>query len=102
MAPEPVLTPADEALLDRLAARVVELRMETPAILALESARPLRLVASQGMLFLEPLVQSLGSFSDWRRWSELAGRPEAIEHLVRRIEAHAETAHATRRGKPIS
>ncbi len=94
MAHEPVLDPADVDRLERLAARVVELRLETPAILALESARPLRVVASQGLLFFEPLVQSLFPMTEWRRWSELAERPEALEALVRAIEAQAETARS--------
>lgn len=92
MAPEPVLDPADVDRLERLAARVVELRLETPAILALESARPLRLVASQSLVFFEPLVQTLFPMTEWRRWSELAARPEALEALVRAIETRSEAA----------
>ena len=46
-APAPEIAAEDAAVLDRLAARVVELRMETPAILALETARPLSVIAGQ-------------------------------------------------------
>lgn len=95
MAADPVLDPADVARIERLAARVVELRLETPAILALESARPLRLVASQGLVFFEPLVQSLFPLTEWRRWSELTARPEALDALVRAIEARAEASRGT-------
>ena len=94
MATEPVLAAEDVARIERLAARVVELRLETPAILALESARPLRLVASQSLVFFEPLVQSLFPMTEWRRWSELAARPEALEALVRAIEERAEASRA--------
>lgn len=90
MAAEP-LAPEDLALLDKLATRVAELRMETPAILTLESARPLSLVASQAMVFFEPFVQALFRIEDYRRYSALAERREALDALVTRIEAAVET-----------
>jgi hypothetical protein len=40
MAAEALAEP-DRALLERLARRVVELKLETPALLTLETARPL-------------------------------------------------------------
>lgn len=94
--PEPRLGADDAALLDRVAARVVELRLETPAILALESARPLRLLASQSLIFFEPLAQSLFGLGDLRRWSDLCARGETVDELVRRIEAEAERTRAAR------
>lgn len=87
----------DQALLDRLAVRAVELHLEVPAILALEGGRPLSLVAGQAMLFFEPLVQSLFRLSDYRRYAALIERREALDHLLSRIEAHAEEARARRR-----
>lgn len=88
------LPPADAALLDRVAARIVELRLETPAILMLESARPLTLLASQSLLFFEPLVQSLFGLAEMRRWSELIARRDVVDELVRRIEAASERARS--------
>jgi hypothetical protein len=88
---------SDQALLERLATRVVELHMEVPAILALESGRPLSLVAGQAMLFFEPLVQSLFNLSDYRRYAALIERRESIEELIRQIESRAEAARAARR-----
>ncbi len=90
------LTPEDEALLDRLAGRVLELRMEVPAILALETSRPLTVIASQAMIFLEPMIQALFRLTDYRRFSTLIERREVVESLIRRIEAGAERARAAR------
>jgi hypothetical protein len=87
----------DDALLERLAARVVELHLEVPAILALESGRPLSVVAGQAMLFFEPLVQSLFRLSDYRRYAALIERRENIEILIRHIESRAEAARIKRR-----
>ena len=97
MASEPLsLSAEDQALLDRLAGRVVELHMDVPAILALETARPLTVVASQALIFLEPLIQSLFRFSDYRRITALVERREVVESLIRRIEAAAEQARLAR------
>ncbi|MBI1799655.1 MAG: hypothetical protein HYR73_08200, partial [Candidatus Eisenbacteria bacterium] len=67
------------------------------AILALEGGRPLSLVASQTLLFFEPLVQSLFRMNDYRRFALLAERREAIECLLQRIEARAEESRAAKR-----
>jgi hypothetical protein len=89
--------PEDEALLDRLAQRVVDLRMEVPAILALESARPLGFLASQAMLFFEPFARALFRMPDYRRLAALAERREAVEKLTAKIEALADQAQRARR-----
>jgi hypothetical protein len=89
LAPDHEVAAEDVALLDRLAARIVELRLETPAILALESARPLSLVAGQAMVFLEPIVQALFRLPDYRRFAALVERRECLGVLVDRIEARA-------------
>jgi hypothetical protein len=96
------LPPEDVELLDRLAARVVELRMEVPAVLTLESGKPLSVLAGQAMIFFEPFVQSLFSFPDYRRYAGLIERREAIETLIVRIEERAERARAERRAGPKS
>ena len=60
MASEPrELSAEDRALLERVAARVVELRMEVPAILTLETLSPMSLVAGQAMVFFEPFVAAM-------------------------------------------
>jgi hypothetical protein len=93
--PQP-LSVEDQALLDRVAARVVELRMEIPAILALETSRPLTVVASQALIFFEPMVQSLFRFSDYRRFTALVERRDVVEALIQRIETRAEAERAKR------
>ena len=91
------LEPEDRAVLERVAARIVELRLEVPAILTLESSRPLSLVAGQAMLFFEPLVRAFLHLPDYRRFAGLIERREVLEELVRLIEARADAAQAERR-----
>jgi hypothetical protein len=94
--PDPAFAPEDLDLLDRIAARVVELRMETPAILTLEGGRPLTLVASQAMIFFEPMVAAFFRLPDYRRFATLVERRETVEHLLQRIESRAEAARDER------
>ena len=99
--PAEALAAEDLALLERLARRVVELKLETPAILTLETARPLSLVAGQAMLFFEPFAQMLFRFTDYRRLAALIERRYALETLTRLIEAGADARErAARAGKP--
>jgi hypothetical protein len=93
------LAPEDRELLERLAGRVVELRLEVPAILALETGLPLSLVASNTMTFFEPMVQAIFRFPDYRRFAALVERREAIEALTAAIERRAEEARQARRDR---
>lgn len=93
------LTPEDLALLERVAARVIELRMEVPALLTLESGRPLSLLAGQAMVFFEPFVQALFRMPDYRRFAALIERRATVETLIGMIERRADEADAERRRK---
>ena len=97
MASEPPFSAEDEALLDRLAQRVVELRMEVPALLTLETGRPLTLLASQSMIFFEPMVRALFHLPDYRRLAALVERRDVVEKLATKIEARADEAQRARR-----
>ena len=92
-----VLTDDERRVLERLADRVVELRLEVPAILTLETARPLSLLAGQTMIFFEPIVQALFRAPDYRLYASLIERRDVLEHLTRMIETRADDAHAARR-----
>ena len=92
----PPLGADDLALIDRVAARVAELRMDVPAILTLESVRPLTTLASQAMIFFEPMVQAMFRFSDYRRFTALIERRDVPGILIERIERAAEAARSKR------
>jgi hypothetical protein len=79
----------DLALLDKLAVRVVEMRLETPALLFLETVRPLNFVASQAMVFFAPMVRAFLDATAYDRLTRILERRESIEELVKRIEAAA-------------
>jgi hypothetical protein len=98
MAPAPdAIAPEDDAVLARVAERVVELRMEIPAILTLEGSLPLSVVAGQTMHFFQPVVQALFRLPDYQRFAALVERRDAMTRLIQLIEQRADEAQARRR-----
>ena len=96
MSSESVITAEDRALLGRIAGRIAELRLEVPALLTIEGARPLSLLAGQALAFFEPIVGAFLRLPDYRRFAQLIERRETLEILMRLIEEHADTAHSAR------
>lgn len=90
------ITIEDRALLARIATRIVELRLEVPALLTIEGARPLSLLAGQAMVFFEPIVGAFLRLPDYRRFAQLIERRETLEILMRLIEEHADAAQTKR------
>jgi hypothetical protein len=67
---------------------VARRRLATPAILFLESSRPLGFVASQVMHFFRPLVGAVVKDAPaYDRLARLLERRGAVELLIRRLEA---------------
>ena len=63
--PDNINIPEEEnAVLEKLATKVVDRGMTIPAILFLESVKPLNYISSQAMVFFEPMVQSVFNFKD--------------------------------------
>jgi len=81
--------PAEEdAILDKLAKKVVEWRMAVPAILFLESVKPLNYIGSQTMVFFEPIIQTIFNFRDYDTLRMAMERRENVENLLQKIEKH--------------
>ncbi len=81
------LSEADRELLRQLALAIARRRMVAPAILFLESLRPLSYVGSQAMLFLRPFLTPLLNTERYDRLAEILERREGIEALVQAIES---------------
>ena len=91
------MSPEDDALLQRIAERVVALRMTVPAILTLESVKPLSFVGSQALYFFEPMVRAFVSVPDYERFAALVERRDTLEMLLVKIEARDEATRAEER-----
>jgi hypothetical protein len=90
--PAPDLPDPDEArILERLAEATVRHRMTVPAILFLESVKPLSFVGSQALYFFEPMVRALFAVPDYERFAAMMERRENVEALLVAIERKDET-----------
>jgi hypothetical protein len=83
---EPI--PEDEdRVLNKVAERVVRWRMTVPAIIFLESVKPLNYIGSQALVFFEPMVQAVFDFKDYDVFRRAMERRENVERLMQKIEA---------------
>ena len=87
-------TPEDDRLFERIAEATVRYRMTVPAILFLESVKPLSFVGSQALYFFEPMVRAVFTLPDYERFAALMERRENFEALLVAIERKDETALA--------
>ena len=81
------LTPHQEEILTKIAQKVVSWKMSVPAILFLESVKPLNYVGSQMMAFFEPFVQAVFSWKDYDEIRMMMEERGTVEKLLQRIEA---------------
>ncbi|HUV30777.1 MAG TPA: hypothetical protein VMY05_06805 [Acidobacteriota bacterium] len=89
----------EQAVLEKLARKTIEKGMTVPAILFLESVKPLNFIGSQILIFFEPIVQTIFNFKDYNTFRSALEKRESIEFLITRIEAF--DAVAARRDKAV-
>ena len=87
--PDKINIPEEEnAVLEKLATKVVDRGMTIPAILFLESVKPLNYISSQAMVFFEPMVQSVFNFKDYDTMRIALEKRETLEILLLKIEKY--------------
>lgn len=74
------------ALIEKLAQEIVDRRLAVPAILFLETVKPLSFLGSQALIFIEPIVQSIFSFKSYREVTLMMENRENVELLMQEIE----------------
>ena len=80
------LTERQQELLEKVARRVVDMRVSAMAIFLLESTKPLSFLGSQAMVFFQPLIQPVFNFKDYETITEMIENRDNVEHLIQRIE----------------
>jgi hypothetical protein len=80
------LTERQVILLDKIADRIIKYRMAMPAILFLESVRPLNYVGSQAMVFLAPVVHSIFSAREYDEIQQALEHRETISYFIDMLE----------------
>ncbi|MGB7062287.1 MAG: hypothetical protein WBF13_08045 [Candidatus Zixiibacteriota bacterium] len=83
---EEKLSPRQEEILTKIARKVVHWKMSVPAVLFLESVKPLNYVGSQMMVFFEPFVHALFSWRDYDEVRTMMEERGTVEKLLQRIE----------------
>ena len=76
-------------LIRKLADFVVRRNMSVPAVIFLESVRPLNFVGSQAMVFFKPLLSRFLPEMNMISWL-LSWKKEVIDLLIREIEQKAD------------
>jgi hypothetical protein len=80
------LTPEDHLLLEKIAGFIVSREMSTPAILFLESVKPLNFIGSSILRFFQPLVGWALSKFEYERFAELLSHRCSVPFLIEKIE----------------
>jgi hypothetical protein len=76
----------DGRIIEKTARALVDRHLAAPAIFMLESTRPLSFLASQGMLFLQPIVESVLTIPEYDSFQRMLERRENIGRLIEQIE----------------
>lgn len=80
------LTSKQEEILEKLAKKVAKWQMDVPAIMFLETIKPLSFIGSQVLVFLDPIVKSVFNSSDYDEYTKLMEDRRNVELLIRKIE----------------
>jgi hypothetical protein len=75
-----------EEVLEKIAQKVVDLRLTPVAVVMLESGKPLSFVGSQLMVFFQPIVTSLFPFHQYDEVAALLEERANVEALIQKIE----------------
>jgi ABC-type uncharacterized transport system involved in gliding motility auxiliary subunit len=81
-----VLTPEEQELMRKIAQKVVDWQMTVPAILFLESTKPLSYIGSQVMVFFEPFVSAIFDVKDYNLFRQMMENRDNVERLLQKIE----------------
>src|SRR5262245_54133974 len=77
---------SQKAIVDRLCQQVVARGLTTPALVFLESVRPLNYVSSQTLHFFTPLLSAIADPKACQDLAEFLEHRGSVDYLCRRIE----------------
>ena len=80
-------------LIEKIAKKVVDWRLTAPAIVVLESSKPISFVASQVLVFFDPIVKSFFNIKDYERFYTMIEDRENLERLIVAIEEEENRRH---------
>lgn len=81
-----------QQICDLLLHEITRRGMAVPALLWLETSRPLNYIGAQLLHFCEPVLSAVCDAQSCREFAEFLEHPGAIEYLCRRLEAMAQSS----------
>lgn len=82
----PLTNERRDAIIDSIAGKIIERRLESPAVLFLEMHKPLSFLASQSVLVAMPLFGPLLGAQRMADLSKILSNRENLDLLINRIE----------------
>ena len=79
-------TEDQESTVEEVCQEVVRRRMATPALIMLETFRPLNFIGSQVLHFFHPIVSAILTTDAYRNFTEFLERRGSVDYLCQRIE----------------
>ena len=95
-------TAPQRIVVDRVCAEITRRRLTSPALLFLETCRPLNYVGAQAMQFFQPIVSlAIGSREGYRHFAEFLEQRGSVDYLCQRLEeAETEREREKRKAPP--
>ena len=79
----------EKKVIDEIAEKVCRRGLQVPAVLALESHKPLGPVLSQVAMALSPFLMPFFGYESVTKYGSLFAKRDSIERLIQKIEAGA-------------
>lgn len=83
----------------KIAVEVVDRHMAAPAIVMLESSKPLTFIGNQALIFLNPIIGLVTNIQNYDKYVELLSERANIEKLILEIEEYEDQKIKSRKGK---
>lgn len=77
------------ALLEKVAVWIVRRGLTTPAILFLETGKPLNFLGSQLLIGFSPFIQAIFKGDEYQKFALILEKDANVELLIELIEAHS-------------
>lgn len=79
-------TGEQKAVVEQITEEVVKRKMGTPALIFLETMRPLNYIGSQVMHFFNPFISAIMTTDKYNRFTEFLEHRKSVDYLCDRIE----------------
>ncbi|MBC8174658.1 MAG: hypothetical protein H8E82_03280 [Candidatus Marinimicrobia bacterium] len=79
-------TETQKVVVDRVCQEIARRHLTTPALLFLETFRPLNFIGAQAMHFFHPIVSAILSGDGYRHFAEFLEKRGSVDYFCERIE----------------